>query len=127
MGVPTGERHELCRGIHAEQNAIIQSANYGTGIHGATVYTTLHPCSVCAKMIVNAGLVRVVTDDAYPDDLASEMLREAGVVVERLPDLVSASAARPDQGPADDSGDRSPGGAVRVTAGEEPDPETRSG
>jgi dCMP deaminase len=92
MGVPTGERHELCRGIHAEQNAIIQSANYGTGISGATVYTTLHPCSVCAKMIINAGLTRVVTDDIYPDDLASDMLRQAGVVVDHLPELVSTSA-----------------------------------
>lgn len=91
-GVPTGERHELCRGIHAEQNAIIQSANYGTGIRGATVYTTLHPCSVCAKMIINAGLVRVVTDDSYPDDLASDMLKAAGIIVEKLPDLAPAAA-----------------------------------
>ena len=77
----------MCRGIHAEQNAIIQSANYGTGIRGATVYTTQHPCSVCAKMIINAGLVRVVTDDSYPDDLASDMLTEAGIRVDRLPDI----------------------------------------
>jgi dCMP deaminase len=82
--VPPGERHELCRGIHAEQNAIIQSANYGTGIDGATIYTTHHPCSVCAKMIINAGIVRVVTDDSYPDDLAVELLRDAGVRVEVL-------------------------------------------
>ncbi|MBD3367028.1 MAG: cytidine deaminase [Candidatus Eisenbacteria bacterium] len=82
--VPSGERHELCRGIHAEQNAIIQSANYGTGIDGATIYSTYHPCSVCAKMIINAGIVRVVTDDTYPDDLAVELLRDAGVRVEAL-------------------------------------------
>jgi dCMP deaminase len=111
LGVPTGERHELCRGIHAEQNAIIQSANYGTGIRGSTIYTTLHPCSVCAKMIINAGIVRVVTDDSYPDDLASDMLSEAGVEVDRLPDLVRAPVG----------GDSAP-----VTTGDA-DPETGTG
>ena len=84
FNVPPGERHELCRGIHAEQNAIIQSANYGTGIDGATIYSTHHPCSVCAKMIINAGIVRVVTDDSYPDELAAELLRDAGVEVQEL-------------------------------------------
>jgi dCMP deaminase len=127
LGVPTGERHELCRGIHAEQNAIIQSANYGTGIRGATVYTTLHPCSVCAKMIINAGLTRVVTDDSYPDDLASEMLRDAGVVVDQLPDLVSA-AARSEADPAAGADSRRTDEvASTVSADDRPDPETRSG
>ena len=86
LQVPPGERHELCRGIHAEQNAIIQSANYGTGIDGATIYSTHHPCSVCAKMIINAGIDRVVTDDEYPDDLARELLAGAGIAVATLPD-----------------------------------------
>jgi len=90
LKIPSGERHELCRGIHAEQNGIIQSANYGTGIAGATIYTTHHPCSVCAKMIINAGIVRVVTDDAYPDDLAAEMLEQAGIEVVTLADAVAA-------------------------------------
>ncbi|MCD4690521.1 cytidine/deoxycytidylate deaminase family protein [bacterium] len=81
LGIPSGERHELCRGIHAEQNAIIQSANHGTGIRGSTIYATHTPCSVCAKMIINAGIVRVVSADAYPDDLAAEMLRDARVDV----------------------------------------------
>jgi dCMP deaminase len=94
MNVPPGERHELCRGIHAEQNAIIQSANYGTGIAGATVYTTHHPCSVCAKMIINAGVTRVVTDDGYPDDLAAGMLLEAGVEVVTLNDLAEVRLSR---------------------------------
>jgi dCMP deaminase len=94
MSVPPGERHELCRGIHAEQNAIIQSANYGTGIAGSTVYTTHHPCSVCAKMIINAGIARVVTDDGYPDELASGMLLEAGVEVATLSDLAEARPSR---------------------------------
>jgi dCMP deaminase len=93
-GIPSGERHELCRGIHAEQNAIIQSANYGTGISGATIYTTHHPCSVCAKMIVNAGVVRVVADGGYPDDLAPSMLTQAGVSVISLGELVAGSDGR---------------------------------
>ena len=84
LNVPPGERHELCRGIHAEQNAIIQSANYGTGIDGATIYTTHHPCSVCTKMIINAGISRVVTADSYPDELAVDMLRQAGIQVTTL-------------------------------------------
>lgn len=92
LRIPSGERHELCRGIHAEQNAIIQSANYGTGIHGATIYTTYHPCSVCAKMIINAGISRVVIDDRYPDELAADLLAEAGIEVITLSDL-SADAA----------------------------------
>ncbi len=86
MGVPSGERHELCRGIHAEQNAIIQSANYGTGISGSTIYTTHHPCSVCTKMIINAGILRVVTDDYYPDELAAGMLDGARIEVVSLGD-----------------------------------------
>ncbi len=84
LGVASGERHELCRGIHAEQNAIIQSANYGTGIDGSTIYTTHRPCSVCAKMIINAGIVRVVTFDSYPDELAADMLAQAAVEVTNL-------------------------------------------
>lgn len=90
MNIPSGERHELCRGIHAEQNGIIQSANYGTGIAGATIYTTHHPCSVCAKMIINAGIVRVVSDDGYPDDLAADMLGESGIEVVTLADAAPA-------------------------------------
>ena len=87
LNVPHGERHELCRGIHAEQNAIIQSANYGTGISGAAIYTTHHPCSVCAKMIINAGIKRVISADGYPDELASELLAQAGIPVVTLGDL----------------------------------------
>jgi dCMP deaminase len=93
LKIPSGERHELCRGIHAEQNGIIQSANYGTGIAGATIYTTHHPCSVCAKMIVNAGIVRVVTDDGYPDDLAADMLEQGGIEVVTLADAAPAPRA----------------------------------
>ena len=82
MAVPSGERHELCRGLHAEQNAIIQAAKHGARIDGATLYTTHHPCSVCAKMAINAGVKRIVCREDYPDDLGKELLRAGGVRVE---------------------------------------------
>lgn len=77
LGIPPGERHELCRGIHAEQNAIIQAATFGVSIKGAMLYTTHHPCILCTKMIINAGIQRVVSTEGYPDELAAEMLKEA--------------------------------------------------
>lgn len=80
--VPSGERHELCRGLHAEQNAIIQAALYGVKIAGSTLYCTHHPCVACAKMLVNAGIRRVVIAEEYPDDLARTVFGEAGAVVE---------------------------------------------
>lgn len=84
LGVPSGERHELCRGLHAEQNAIIQAAVHGVSIRGGILYSTAYPCSLCAKMLVNAGIQRVVYSGSYPDDLARAILSEAGVTVERL-------------------------------------------
>lgn len=83
-GVPSGERHELCRGLHAEQNAIIQAAFHGVSIDGSTLYVTCHPCSVCAKMIINAGIREVVIHGEYADEMAAELLREAGVAVRRV-------------------------------------------
>lgn len=77
--VPSGERHELCRGTHAEQNAIVQAALYGVAIDGATLYCTHQPCSGCAKMIINAGIKRIVYTLPYPDELASELLAETDV------------------------------------------------
>jgi dCMP deaminase len=85
LHVPSGERHELCRALHAEQNAIIQAAALGESIDGGTIYITNHPCSICSKMIVNAGIKRIVVREGYPDDLAKEILEEAGLTVERLP------------------------------------------
>ncbi|MBN2538802.1 MAG: cytidine/deoxycytidylate deaminase family protein [Deltaproteobacteria bacterium] len=79
MSVPSGERHELCRGLHAEQNAIIQAALHGVSTKGATIYCTNHPCIICSKMIINSGIVSVVYTENYRDELAEEMLREAGV------------------------------------------------
>lgn len=82
MGVPSGERHELCRGLHAEQNAIIQAAYHGVQIRGATLYSTCHPCIICTKMIINAGIKRIVYEEGYADPLARQMLKEAGLKVE---------------------------------------------
>jgi dCMP deaminase len=83
-GIPSGERHELCRALHAEQNAMLQAAMYGVPIQGATLYCTTHPCVMCAKMLINAGMKEVVVLDAYPDRLAAELLAEAGVRVRCL-------------------------------------------
>lgn len=84
MGVPPGERHELCRGLHAEQNALIQAAKYGIPVAGSTLYTTAEPCSVCSKMLINAGIRRIVFGEEYPDELGRKMLKEAGVIVEKF-------------------------------------------
>lgn len=79
VGVPSGERSELCRAAHAEQNAINFAARYGIAIEGATIYTTTYPCSWCAKSIVNAGIKRVVYCEDYPDKLAKEILENVQV------------------------------------------------
>jgi dCMP deaminase len=84
MDIPSGERHELCRGLHAEQNAIIQAANHGVSLKDATLYTTTHPCIICTKMIINAGIRRVVYQQGYADDLARRMIEQAGIVVDCL-------------------------------------------
>ena len=84
LNVPSGERHELCRGLHAEQNAIIQAALHGVSTKDSTLYCTNHPCVICAKMIINAGITRIVIRDGYSGRLAAEMLREAGISVEQL-------------------------------------------
>ncbi|MGB9876628.1 MAG: deoxycytidylate deaminase [bacterium] len=84
LGIPSGERQELCRGLHAEQNAIIQAAYYGVSIEGATLYCTHQPCITCAKMLINAGIRRIVYEEPYPDELAEQMLREAGVEMVKI-------------------------------------------
>ncbi len=81
LRIPSGEKHELCRGLHAEQNAIIQAAYHGISINGSILYITCHPCSVCAKMIINGGITEVVIKESYPDSIASQMLMEAGINV----------------------------------------------
>ncbi|MCD6273578.1 MAG: cytidine/deoxycytidylate deaminase family protein [Deltaproteobacteria bacterium] len=84
LNVPSGEKHELCRGIHAEQNSIIQAAFHGVSIKGATLFCTNLPCSICAKMIINAGITRIYFHDGYADVMSEEMLKEAGVEVIRV-------------------------------------------
>lgn len=84
LKVPSGERHELCRGLHAEQNAIIQAARHGINIDGATLYCTHSPCIICSKMLINAGVKHIVYQEGYPDQLSLDMLTEAGIEYEML-------------------------------------------
>lgn len=79
LNVPSGEKHELCRGIHAEQNAIIQAAYHGASIKDATLFCTNMPCSICAKMIINAGIKKIYYHSGYADSMSKEMLAEAGI------------------------------------------------
>lgn len=81
QNIPSGERHELCRGLHAEQNSIIQAALHGVSVKDATLYCTNYPCVICAKMIINAGIARVIFREGYSDQLSREMLQEAKVEV----------------------------------------------
>jgi dCMP deaminase len=82
--VPSGERHELCRGLHAEQNLILQAAYHGISIRGAILYCTNKPCVICTKMIINAGITKIYYEDGYDDPLSDQMLSEAGLEIERL-------------------------------------------
>lgn len=81
--IPSGTQHEFCYAIHAEQNAIVQAAKLGVSIEGATLYCTHQPCVICAKLIVNSGIVRVVYKEPYPDELAMEIFNTVGIKVER--------------------------------------------
>ena len=79
LNVPSGERHELCRGLHAEQNALLQASLHGVSLEGGVVYCTNQPCSICAKMLINAGITEVIIAEGYPDELAKEFLDEAKI------------------------------------------------
>lgn len=81
LNVPSGEKHELCRGLHAEQNAVIQAALHGVPISGSSLYSTHKPCSLCAKILINAGVKEIRYIEGYKDELADEMLNEAGIKV----------------------------------------------
>ena len=81
--IPSGERHELCRGLHAEQNTIIQAAFHGVSIRDSLLYCTNMPCSICMKMIISAGIKKIVYAEGYPDDLGEKMLRETDIQVEQ--------------------------------------------
>lgn len=84
LGIPSGQRHEICRGLHAEQNVIIQAAVYGLSIAGADIYSTTYPCSLCAKMLINCKVRHIYYASSYADDLAASMFREANIQLERL-------------------------------------------
>lgn len=85
LDVPSGTRHELCRGVHAEQNAVVQAAYFGVSVKDASIYTTTYPCSMCAKIIINAGITEIVFGEGYPDDLSKELLEESGMIVRKYP------------------------------------------
>lgn len=84
LNIPSGERHELCRAIHAEQNAIIQAATHGIKIEEATLYCTTFPCVLCTKMLINAGITRIVYQGDYPDELAKALLNEADIEIQHF-------------------------------------------
>jgi len=79
LNIPSGQRHELCRALHAEQNAFLQAARHGASLDGATLYITTQPCGICAKMIINVGIKKIVIEGKYPDELALDFLKEAGI------------------------------------------------
>lgn len=81
MKIPSGTRHELCRGVHAEQNAIVQAAYFGTSVKDSTIYTTTYPCSLCAKIIINAGIKEVIFSEGYVDDLSKKLFIETKINV----------------------------------------------
>ncbi|MCL5881391.1 MAG: cytidine/deoxycytidylate deaminase family protein [Candidatus Thermoplasmatota archaeon] len=84
LDVPSGERHELCRGLHAEQNAIIQAAVHGVSIKDAVIYVTTHPCVVCSKMLMNAQIREIIYAQGYPDELSELMLLESDIKKRRF-------------------------------------------
>ena len=84
LKVPSGERHELCRGLHAEQNAIIQAALHGVSVKDSAMYITNQPCVICAKMIINAGIREVIFEGNYPDKLAADFLKESKIKIRIL-------------------------------------------
>ena len=79
LGIASGTRAEVCYAVHAEQNALIQAARMGVSVYGATMYVTYSPCIICARLIINAGIVKVIYRYDYPDDFSKEILKEAGV------------------------------------------------
>jgi dCMP deaminase len=86
LKIPSGTRHELCRGVHAEQNAVAQAAYFGVSVNGATIYTTTFPCSMCAKILINSGIIEVVYRTGYMDELSEGLLDETNIKVRRFPD-----------------------------------------
>jgi dCMP deaminase len=84
LGIKPGERHELCRGLHAEQNAVIQAAFHGVSVKGAKIFCTTRPCSICTKMLINAGIHEIVYIEEYEDELAAQLVKEANLNLRRV-------------------------------------------
>ena len=84
LKIESGTRHEMCYATHAEQNAIVQAARMGVAVEGATVYCTHQPCAICSKLIINAGVIRIVYEKPYPDEFAIKLLQEAGVELVKM-------------------------------------------
>ena len=84
LKIPSGERHELCRALHAEQNALIQSSLHGISVKGATLYATTQPCVICAKMLINAGIKEIVIAQGYPDKMAMDFLKAAKIKIRKI-------------------------------------------
>ena len=99
MGIPSGERHELCRGLHAEQNAIIQAALHGFSIRHSTLYCTNLPCSICSRMLINAGIEKIYYVSGYPDALTAALLREAGIPLIQIAANAGPPPAAPPEAP----------------------------
>lgn len=93
LGIPSGTKHEICFAVHAEQNAIVQASKLGISVDGATLYCTHQPCVICAKIIINSGIKRVVYEQGYPDDFSLQLFEEAGIQIERYVDkeVISSS------------------------------------
>ena len=87
LGIASGTRHELCYAVHAEQNAIIQAARLGISLEGATLYVTHQPCVICARMIINSGISRIIFRHGYPDQFAKQLFDETDIVLERYADI----------------------------------------
>lgn len=84
LKIPSGQRHELCRGLHGEQNVILQAALSGVSTKGSTLYITNQPCAICAKMLINSGIREIVIADGYPDKMAAGFLKEAGIKIRKV-------------------------------------------
>jgi len=95
LQIPSGQRHEICRGLHAEQNVILQAAQHGVSTKMSSLYITNTPCSICAKMVINAGIAEVVVLGHYPDKMAVDFLKEAGINL-RIIDTPKGSPAEPE-------------------------------
>lgn len=84
LKIPSGQRHELCRGLHAEQNVLLQAALHGVSTKDSQLYITNHPCMICSKMLINAGIREIIISEGYPDEMSEDFLKEAGIRIRRI-------------------------------------------